>query len=121
MNRMKRFVFFTALTAIATGGATGETDEAQASRYALAPAVLGCGQGRTPSDVQDAILRGKDIACIMAKTLLQDPVELAKACEITDKLEPLIPIIRGLVGVRDAARRSGVTFQSQAEADAGAQ
>lgn len=76
-------------------------------------------QSRTANDVQDAVLRAKDIACIMGSFVV-DPAELAKACDLADKLEKVVPVIRGLVGVRDAARRSGVTFQPTPIADGGA-
>lgn len=72
-------------------------------------------QVKTARDVQDAVLKGKDVACVMG-SLLVDPVELAKYCKLADDLSP---IVRGLIGVRDAARRSGVVYQP-ASLDGGA-
>ena len=77
----------------------------------IALATLSCTpqQGRTADAVQETVLRAKDLACVMGSTLV-DPAELARLCKIVDHLEPLLPIIRNLVGVRDAARRTGVVY-----------
>ena len=57
-------------------------------------------------DVTDAALAAKDLACIMGSFLV-DPAELAKVCGLADRF---VPIVRSLVGVRDASRRAGVTY-----------
>ena len=82
--------------------------------------VVGCSPAntKTANDIQDAVLRGKDLACVMG-SLVISPEAVAKACGIADKLETLLPILRGLIGVREAARRAGVTYQPTAS-DAGA-
>lgn len=106
---MKRLIAYAALgLVVMVSHAT--TDDAPAVFW---PELAGCQphDSRTPGSIQDAVLRGKDIACIMGQILIDDPVELAKACEIADQLEKVVPIIRGLVGVRNGARRSGVAFQ----------
>ena len=112
-----KWVFFSA-TVLAVAIPSATTGEAPVTFW---PTVVGCTpqQSRTANDVQDVILKGKDIACIMGKILIDDPVELAKVCDIADKIEKVAPIIRGLVGVRNGARRAGVTFQLESAADAG--
>ena len=115
---IKKFLVSTAVAFVVTGIPAATTSEAPATFW---PAIAGCTpqQSRTADDVQDTVLKGKDIACIMGQLLTDDPVELAKICEIADKLEKVVPIIRGLVGVRNGARRAGVTFQLGTTTDAG--
>ena len=74
-------------------------------------------QSRTADDVQAAVLSAKDIACVFG-SLVADPVELAKVCKLADKIEQVVPVLRGLIGVRDAAARAGVTYQQPTEGDA---
>ena len=69
-------------------------------------------QVRTADQVADAALLAKDVACIMGSFLV-DPTELARACGFVDRIEQLLPVVRGLVGVRDAARRTGVVYASE--------
>lgn len=64
-----------------------------------------------PSDTQEAILKGKEIACVMTKFFTSDAREVAKVCEIADTVLPFVlPLITDLISVRDAARRTGVVW-----------
>lgn len=83
----------------------------------LAPLSLGAKctpeQTQTVNAVQDAVLSTVNIACVMG-SFLDDPQALAAACEFADKVKPLLPVLRGLIGVRNAGRRAGVTYERAA-------
>jgi hypothetical protein len=81
----------------------------------LAP-ITGCThqQLKTAKDIQDAVLKGADLLCVLAGagSGLDDPQAVATACHLIDKLDLLLPVLRDLIPVRNAARRAGVVYRS---------
>ena len=81
-------------------------------------ALTGCRltpeQAKTANDIQDAVLNVGELACVMGGlgANLVDPEAIAQVCKITNGLEKILPVIRELVGVRDAAKRSGVVYHA---------
>lgn len=73
-------------------------------------ACLGCHDSKTARDITDPVLKASDLACVM-NSMVIDSAELAAYCHLADIL---IPIVRRLVSVREAARRSGVVYQGAA-------
>lgn len=70
--------------------------------------VTGCSLTRQEAkDVTKKALSVLDLACIFASSIV-DEGALAKACGIADDLTPLL---RELVGQREAARKAGVTWR----------
>ena len=73
-------------------------------------ATLDCGPRPGPADPSandKAVIEGKDLACVMG-SLISDSKELQAVCKFADAV---LPFVQGLIGVRDAARRSGVSYQ----------
>lgn len=90
----------------------------------LVPVTLAGEAGCTPQqakdahDAADAALNITQLACMMNGLggFLTDSEAVAKVCNIAPKL---LPVISDLIGVRDAARKSGVTWKGSGLSDAG--
>jgi hypothetical protein len=71
------------------------------------------------SQINSLVLSADQIACIAAGSSM-DPTEQALFCKVPQALLPdLLPVIEGLMGQREGARKQGVTFKL-GHADAGA-
>lgn len=62
----------------------------------------------------DVVLPLKDLACVMGSVIV-DPHELQLYCRLADKL---LPLIRELIGFREAGRRAGVVWRDPTDAGA---
>lgn len=73
--------------------------------------VLACTrpQVNTALDVTKEVLTIGEIACIMT-SLLADPEAVLQACDMVEKANKVLPVVRNLIGVRDAGRRAGVHY-----------
>ena len=88
----------------------------------LALAVGGCTWFKAhEAEINSAVLDADQIACIFAGSSL-DANEQALACKIPQALIPeLLPVIEGLIGQREAARKQGIAFRLGHPSDAGAE
>ena len=80
-------------------------------------------QVKTAGDVTRGILKAADLFCLLSGkgASFDDPRAAASACDIVDDLPELLPVIEGLIPVRNAARaRAGVVYTPRAAQDAGA-
>lgn len=71
----------------------------------LASSVVCCSR-QEARDVHDVVLKTTDLACVMG-SLIVDPVALQHYCRLADEL---LPIVRNLIGFREAGRRAGVSW-----------
>lgn len=71
----------------------------------------GCKDPQLAQDIVHGALEAEQIACIFNSTITNDQ-ELATLCHIA---EPLLPLVRQLVGQREGARRAGVSWGATAD------
>ncbi len=117
MNQKTRLGSFALVAAMLVGLAVSvppaEVERAGEFAVAAPAGAAGCAlfTGKNIRSALDAV----QIACIF-ESQITDEKQLADACAIA---QDLIPILRNLVGQREAAKRSGVSWHRDPVSDAG--